>query len=88
MSGEPDQEAEGRDQLGEGIEHLQAAARELLRAGRSLLDAAESLIEDPRALQGVVSTLGALAHPAARSLRTDGDEGDDSDSRVEHIPLS
>ena len=78
-----------RGDLADGVEHLQAAARELIRAGRSLLDAAEGLVDDPRALQGVIGTLGTLAQAAAGRLRAEGDEGPgDDDGGVERIPVS
>ncbi|HEY9556344.1 MAG TPA: hypothetical protein VIR58_06400 [Acidimicrobiales bacterium] len=79
-----------------GVEHLQAAAREMIAASRSLLDAAEELVEDPKAVQSMVASLGALATAAAAKLRSDaaacggsGEPGDDDrESGVERIHLS
>lgn len=84
-----------------GVEHLQAAAREVIKATRSLLDAAEELVDDPKAVQDLVGTLGAVAQAAASRLRAprdapaaapaDPDEpeaGGTSPGRVQRIRLS
>ena len=78
------------DKVQQGLEHLQAAAREMIQATRSLLDAAEELVEDPKAVQGLVGTLGTLAQAAAARLRSTapaGDDGDD-DGHVQRIRVS
>jgi hypothetical protein len=75
-----------------GLEHLQAAAREVIQATRTFLDAAEELVDDPKAVQGLMSTLGMVATAAASRLRSDGplpgDDGDDEDGRVQPIQVS
>ena len=79
------------------VEHLQSAAREVIAATRSLLDAAEELVDDPKAVQGLVGTLGKLATAAAGRLRSDaarargasGDDDDgDDDGGVQRIRVS
>jgi len=74
-----------------GMEHLQSAAREVIHATRTFLDAAEGLVDDPKAVQGLVGTLAAVATSAAARLRsdapTDDDDGDD-DGRVQRIRVS
>ncbi len=84
-------EAEHDDKVQQGLEHLQAAAREMIQATRSLLDAAEELVEDPRALQGLLGTLGGMAQAAAARLRPGnppgGDDGAGGD-RVQPIRVS
>jgi hypothetical protein len=77
-----------------GMEHLQAAAREVIQATRTFLDAAEELVEDPKAVQGLMSTLATVATAAAGRLRTDGfggaadDDDDEDDGRVQRIQVS
>jgi hypothetical protein len=88
MAGERDD-----DWAQKGMEHLQAAAREVIQASRTFLDAAEELVEDPKAVQGLMSTLATVATAAAARLRTDGperdDDGDDDDDgRVHRIRVS
>lgn len=84
---------EHEDPLRSGVEHLQAAAREVIAATRSLLDAAEELVDDPKAVQGLVGTLGGLATAAAARLRSDvtrpsDRSDDDGDSGVQRIRVS
>jgi hypothetical protein len=81
------------DPVRTGVEHLQAAAREVIAATRSLLDAAEELVDDPKAVQGLVGTLGALATAAAGRLRSEaarssGHPDDGDDGGVERIRVS
>lgn len=74
-----------------GMEHLQAAAREVIQATRTFLDAAEELVEDPKAVEGLMSTLGTFATAAASRLRSDGPasrDDDDDDGRVQPIRVS
>lgn len=74
-----------------GMEHLQTAAREVIQATRTLLDAAEELVDDPKAVQGLVGTLAAVAAAAAARLRSDvpaGDDDEDDDGRVQRIGVS
>lgn len=74
-----------------GMEHLQAAAREVIQATRTFLDAAEELVEDPKAVEGLMATLGTFATAAASRLRPDGQgqQADDSDDgRVQPIRVS
>lgn len=75
-----------------GMEHLQAAAREVIQATRTFLDAAEELVDDPKAVQGLMSTLGTVAAAAASRLRSDGplagDDDDDDEGRVQPIRVS
>jgi len=73
-----------------GTEHLQAAAREVIQATRTFLDAAEELVEDPKAVQGLMSTLASVAAAAAGRLRHDapGGEDDDDGGRVQRIRVS
>lgn len=82
---------EHEDPVRASVEHLQAAAREVIAATRSLLDAAEELVEDPKVVQDVVGSLGAMATAAANRLRArgghDGASGDD-DGGVERIRVS
>ena len=86
--------ADGEDDWAQkGMEHLQAAAREVIHATRTFLDAAEELVDDPKAVQGLMSTLATAAAAAASRLRTDGfrgpDEDDDGDDgRVQRIRVS
>ena len=69
-----------------GMEHLQAAAREVIQATRTFLDAAEELVDDPKAVQGLVGTLAALAAAAAGRLRSDAPAGDgDDDGDDDHV---
>ena len=73
------------------MEHLQTAAREVIQATRIFLDAAEELVDDPKAVQGLVGTLAAVAAAAAARLRSDapaGDDDDDDDGRVQRISVS
>ncbi len=85
---------EHEDKLQQGLEHLQAAAREMIQATRSLLDAAEQLVEDPKAVQGLVTTFATVAQAAAGRFRPasppgDDDDGDDDgDGRVQRIKIS
>lgn len=84
MTGDRDDDA-----IQQGLEHLQQAAREMIQATRSLLDAAEDLVDDPKAVQGLVGTLSAVAHAAASRLRTPtGGDEDDDDGRVQPIKVS
>ncbi len=85
------------DLVAQGLEHLQVAAREMIQASRSLLDAAEQLVDDPRAVQDLVATLGAVATAAAGRIRSqgrsadggdDGDDDGDDDGRVQRIRVS
>jgi hypothetical protein len=74
-----------------GMEHLQAAAREVIQATRTFLDAAEELVEDPKAVQGLMSTLATVATAAAGRLRSDApddDEDDGDDGHVQRIQVS
>ena len=74
-----------------GMEHLQTAAREVIQATRTLLDAAEELVDDPKAVQGLVGTLAAVAAAAAARLRSDApalDDDEDDDGRVQRISVS
>jgi len=82
---------EHEDKLQQGFEHLQAAAREMIQATRSLLDAAEVLVDDPKAVQGLVGTLGSVAHAAADRLRSReplDDDDDDDGGQVQRIRVS
>lgn len=77
------------DRVQQGLDHLQAAAREMIKATRSLLDAAEQLVEDPKAVQGLVGTLGTLAQAAALRLRPQpGADDDDGDDGIQRIKVS
>ncbi len=88
--------SDGReDHARAGLEHLQAAALEVIQATRSLLDAAEELVEDPAAVQGMVTSLTAVAQAAAARLRSnvgggsgDGGADGDGDGRVQRIRVS
>ena len=79
------------DRVQQGLDHLQAAAREMIKATRSLLDAAEQLVDDPKAVQGLVGTLGTLAQAAAVRLRSQPgavDDGDDGGDGIQRIKVS
>ncbi len=73
------------DKVQQGLEHLQAAAREMIRATRSLLDAAEDLVDDPKAVQGLVSTLATVAQAAAGRMRATASRPDDDDGGDGHV---